>query len=108
MFKYGPGRGLSLTFEIGLLPNKNRIKGKGGKILAAAILSTWLRKEKSGQENLIALLASADVTIDNGSESNTHLQSTSLPEIKLVLIPIEPACDIRSTHNEAEMIPDNR
>ena len=87
------------------------MKGKGGKILAAAILSTWLRKEESGQQNLIALLASAGVTIDNRNESSTStidLVTRNQTSANPNRAGKATACDIHSTHNEAEIIPDNR
>ena len=99
-----------MTFEKGLLPNKNGIKGKGGQILADTILSTWLQKEESGQQNLIALLASVGVTIDNRNESTTStidLVTRNQTSANPYRAGRATACDIHSTHNEAETIPDN-
>ena len=100
-----------MPFEKGSLSTKNRIKGKRGKIFAAAILSTWIRKEESGQENLIALLASAGVTIDKGNESRTStINLVTKNEASAYPNQADKATsyDIHSTQNKAEIIPDNQ
>ena len=43
---HGPRRSISFPYLQKTLPSKNKIREKNGKILEAAILDTWMRKEK--------------------------------------------------------------
>ena len=63
VFMYGPQRSCSLPFLLRTLPNKNKIREKNGKILEAAIMDVWMKKERSSGIILASILRSNSVNI---------------------------------------------
>lgn len=55
-FMHGPRRDLSLPYDVCVLLSKNRVRERGGKVLAVAILDAWIRKEPLTIEYLKWLL----------------------------------------------------
>ena len=93
-----PKRNLSYPFGAGVLPNKNRVREKGGKFLAAAVLNVWVTQEPQSHAYLIYLLKERRITLHKISRvivPDTQLVAQSLTSltgvhsINLSFLPLE-------------------
>ena len=77
VFMHGPHRSISLPFTQKVLPSKNQIRERNGKILGAAILATWLKRESCTAEYLAHLLCSRNVLVEFDCDSNSTIDVRS-------------------------------
>ena len=63
VFMNAPKRNVSYPFEAGALPNKSRVRERGGKTLAAAVLNVWITKEPDSLPYLRYLLGLKSISI---------------------------------------------
>ena len=63
VFMHGLQRSRSLPFTQRVLPNKNQIREKNGKVLGAAILDVWMKNEPSTKGLLLSLFQSKRIQI---------------------------------------------
>ena len=59
-----------------VLPNKNQIRERNRKVLDAAILTTWFKRERSTNAFLAYLFRKFHVQIENASDSSSTLDLT--------------------------------
>ncbi len=71
VFKYG-------TVQT-TLSTKNQVKTRGGKILAATIIDTWLRMEHNLSGYVINILQNGDIEYPNVTSTVVHNDSNSSP-----------------------------
>lgn len=63
IFIHGPSRNVSIPFSSRMLPNKNKIRQAGCKILGCAILDTWMTKETISANLMLSMLAERRVSL---------------------------------------------
>lgn len=76
-FMHGANRSMSLPFVLRVLPNKNQIRHRNGKVLASAILDAWMKNDPTAIPFITHLIRQKRPDADlNGDESSSYMDLT--------------------------------